>query len=191
MIAAWMLYAIVVGGLLGAAALALEGILRTHGLPSRWIWVVSVVVSVAWPLGHWSWENRPRTVSPPLVADPPAATRAELPTAVFPLEPVTVEVAPESVLRLLDGPILAAWAVATGALLLFFLFLFLRTWRLRSAWREGEWETRSSSSPRSGDRPWSDSSGPGSCFPVGASTSTTGPCASSWITSSSTCGPAT
>lgn len=136
MIAAWMLYGIVVGALLGAAALALEGILRTHGLPSRWIWMVSILVSVAWPLGHWCWESRPRPVTPAPVVDPPAATPAEMPTSVFLLEPVTVEVAPESVLRLLDGPILAAWAVATGALLLFFLFLFLRTWRLRSGWTE-------------------------------------------------------
>ena len=138
MITAWMLYAIVVGGLLGTGALALENLLRTHGLPSRWIWVASILLSVAWPLGHWSWENRPRPVAPLLVPDAEAAAHAELPTAVFPLEPVTMEVGPESVLRLLDGPILAAWALASSVLFLFFLFVFLRTHRLRSRWTEGK-----------------------------------------------------
>lgn len=137
MIAAWMLYAIVVGGLLGAGALALESVVRGHGLPSRWIWVMCMVASVAWPLGQWSREHRPRPVAPASVTQSPPPAPAEPPSVLVPLEPMTVEVGPESVLRRLDGPILAAWALATGGLFLSFLLLCIRTHRLRSGWREG------------------------------------------------------
>lgn len=137
MIAAWLLYAIVVGALLGAGALALERAFRTRGLPTRWIWAASVVASVAWPLGHLGGENRPGPVTPPPVVEPPAQSSAERPVVAIPMEPIEVEVAQESVLRLLDRPILVAWASATGGLGLFFLFLVLRTHRLRRGWREG------------------------------------------------------
>lgn len=59
MITAWIPYAIVVGALTGAGGLALEKVLRTHGLPSRWIWAGAILLSVGWPLGYWAWEGRP------------------------------------------------------------------------------------------------------------------------------------
>jgi hypothetical protein len=52
MITAWMLYAIVVGALLGAGGLAVERLQRVRGRPSRWIWIGSMVASVTWPLMH-------------------------------------------------------------------------------------------------------------------------------------------
>ncbi len=137
MVAAWMLYAIVVGGLLGAGGWAMERILRTHGLPSRWVWATTILLSVAWPLGHWGWDNRP--AEPPAMA--PSAPVGPAPQPVLqpasPFEPLSVEIPRESVLRRLDGPILTAWALTTGALLLFFLFLLLRTSRLIWRWEGG------------------------------------------------------
>lgn len=140
MIAAWMLYAIVVGVLLGASGLALEALLRMHSLPSRWIWMTSILLSVVWPLGHRSWDSRPPPVTPPPVAEAPTSAPPGRPADVLPLESVTVEVAPESVLRLLDRPILIGWALATAAFSLFFLGLFYRTHRLRNGWRKGRLE---------------------------------------------------
>jgi hypothetical protein len=40
------------------------------------------------------------------------------------LEPVAVELSSESFLRLLDGPMMVAWALATGVLALFFRLSF-------------------------------------------------------------------
>lgn len=137
MITAWILYAMVVGGLLGAGGLALEKVLRTHGRPTRWVWTGTLLLSVAWPLAHWAWQNRAERVEPAAPAPSLAMSSAELAPDVLPLEPVTVQVGPESVLRMLDGPILAAWTLATGVLVLFFLFLFLRTHGLRKRWGRG------------------------------------------------------
>ena len=117
MITAWILYAIVVGALLGAGGLALERSLRTHGLPSRWVW--AILLSIGWPLGHWVLENRPPEPPAAVALGPPAAVPQQFTTAVLPIEPIVVEIPPESVLRLLDGPIMTAWALSTGVLLLF------------------------------------------------------------------------
>ncbi|MGD2123246.1 MAG: TonB family protein, partial [Gemmatimonadota bacterium] len=137
MITAWILYAIVVGALFGAGGLALEKMVRAHGLASRWIWAAAIIISFTFPLGHWAWRQVPNEV--PVVSMPEQATAVQAdPTPIFfPLEPTTVEVPQESVFRLLDGPILLAWALATFVLLCFSVLLLLRTHRLRGNWREG------------------------------------------------------
>ncbi|MCK5651294.1 MAG: hypothetical protein KAJ42_07955, partial [Gemmatimonadetes bacterium] len=138
MITAWILYAIVVGALLGAGGLALEKSLRTHGLSTRWIWATTMLLSVGWPVGHWTLENRPEELPRVVPLELPTAAPQEMSAAVLPLEPIVVEVPPESVLRLLDGPITTVWALSTGALLLFAVFLFFRTRHLRARWQRGE-----------------------------------------------------
>jgi len=50
MIATWMLYALVIGALVGIAALALERVAAARGVPMRFVWLASMVVSVAWPV---------------------------------------------------------------------------------------------------------------------------------------------
>jgi beta-lactamase regulating signal transducer with metallopeptidase domain len=50
MIASWMLYASVVGVLVGSAAVAAERVLRDHHLPTRWIWCASLLISLTLPL---------------------------------------------------------------------------------------------------------------------------------------------
>jgi len=138
MIAAWMLYAVVIGALLGGGGLAAERILRTHGLPTRGGWLVVMLLSVGWPLGHWAWEYRP---SPPPAAvlglALPESPEAPSP-AILPLKPLVVEVPPESMLRHLDRPIMVIWALASGVLLLFFAFVLFRTRRLQRQWEGGE-----------------------------------------------------
>jgi len=139
MITAWIFHAILVGSLAGAGALVLEYVLRTFGYPSRWVWVGAMVLSVGWPLGHWAWNARPQAstaVAPPKA--PVLEALPEIPATVIPLEPLTLEVAPDSVLRLLDGPLVVAWALTSLALLLFFALLVLRTHHLRRHWRRGQ-----------------------------------------------------
>ena len=131
MIAAWILYAILFGTLVGCSALVIERLLRIHSLPTRWLWVAAMLISFAWPLGHWGWDRMPREV-------PEVVLLPDLPTLTLALEPLAVEVAPQSYLRQLDGPILMAWAVVSGLLALFFAILLFRTHLLRRRWREGK-----------------------------------------------------
>jgi TonB family protein len=137
MITAWILYALGVGVLVGAGGLAMERLLRPHGLPTRWIWAGAILLSIGWPLGHWAWETRPRNAAAVATPDLSAVNLPQLPTLAPVLEPLAMEVQPESVLRLLDGPVMAAWGLTTGALLFFFLLLFLRTRHLQRHWRRG------------------------------------------------------
>jgi TonB family protein len=137
MITAWILYAFGVGALVGAGGFALERVFRIHGLPTRWIWVGAVLLSIGWPLGHWAWENTPREASVVASTDLPSVVVPDISTLGPILEPLAVEVPPESVLRLLDGPVLVAWGLLTSGLLLFFVLLFSRTQHLRRRWRTG------------------------------------------------------
>ncbi|MCH8256095.1 MAG: TonB family protein [Gemmatimonadetes bacterium] len=50
MMAAWMVYAMVISALIGLAAVAGERMLRLAGHPARWAWGAAIVASVAVPL---------------------------------------------------------------------------------------------------------------------------------------------
>lgn len=126
MIAAWILYALLVGILVGGGALVLENLLRAHKLPTRWVWTGAMALSLFWPLGHLLLKYWPRDVAPIPIPSP---------GRVVALEPLAVQVAPESFLRYMDGPILMVWVVSSVVLLLMFGILILRTRRLRRAWR--------------------------------------------------------
>jgi TonB family protein len=49
MIAAWMLFAIMLGLLLGAAAMAGEPLLAARGRPRRTVWLIALVLAITWP----------------------------------------------------------------------------------------------------------------------------------------------
>jgi TonB family protein len=125
MIAAWILHTLLVSLLAGAGALVLETLLRGHRRPTRWVWAGAMLLSVAWPLGKLLLERIPsRELSAPV---------REAAPMVF-LDPLVVQVGPESVLRSLDGPILLSWAAAAVVLLSLFSWVLIRTHRLRKAW---------------------------------------------------------
>ncbi len=46
MIASWMLYALVVSALVGAAAWVLEEVCRLLGSPVRWVWLCGLLATV-------------------------------------------------------------------------------------------------------------------------------------------------
>lgn len=128
MITAWMIYVLVVSALVGGGALLVETLLRPHRLPTRWVWGGALLLSVVWPVAHALWPSAPLDL--PEVAPPP-------PPAGLLLMPPVVQVPSESVLRRLDGPLLALWILGSGALLVFFFGLILRARRLRKRWRKG------------------------------------------------------
>lgn len=51
MTGSWMLYSIVVGGLLAATAAALEATLRIAGRPARWVWAAALALATILTLG--------------------------------------------------------------------------------------------------------------------------------------------
>lgn len=51
MIASWMLYALVVGGLITLAATAIDRVAAARGRPVRFVWLVALALSILWPLG--------------------------------------------------------------------------------------------------------------------------------------------
>jgi TonB family protein len=125
MIAAWILHTLLVSLLVGVGALVLETLLRGHRRPTRWVWAGAMLLSVAWPLGKLLLERLPtRELAAPVREGAPM---------VF-LDPLVVQVGPESVLRILDGPILLSWALAAVILLLVFSLVLIRTHRLRRGW---------------------------------------------------------
>ena len=50
MIATWMLYAALIGVLVGVAAFSLERAASALRFPTRFIWVAALLVSVTWPV---------------------------------------------------------------------------------------------------------------------------------------------
>ncbi len=129
MIAAWILYALLVGALVGAGALVLENLLRAHRLPTRWVWAGAMGLSLLWPMGHLIWRHLPRDAAPIPLPDP---------AMVAVLDPLAVQVTQGSFLRSLDEPIVWVWAFSTAVLLALFTLLLARTRRLRREWKDEE-----------------------------------------------------
>jgi len=101
-------------------------------------------------------------------------TLSEIPMKALTLEPVAVELSSQSFLRLLDGPMMVAWAVATGLLALPLSSSFVPTLSGPNGGKV-EREGRPFSFRTNGDRRWWVLSSRRSFFRVGAGTWTTGP----------------
>lgn len=141
MITAWILYATVVGILLGSAGWATEKLLRTHHLASRWVWTGAILLSAGGPLGHWAWENRQEWVGRPTsvsIEAVPGVPSAQAEVSAPALEVIAVTVPAESVLRALDGPIMVLWGLGSGVLFGCFILLLFRTRYLRGQWERGK-----------------------------------------------------
>ena len=115
MIAAWMLYSVLVSALAGGAALAVEAVLRSHRKPARGIWVAAGTLSVLWSL---------RLLVPESWRYPWSLAGAQEVDALAPpsawalaLDPVTVPIGSDSLLQRLDAPLLVLWSVASALLL--------------------------------------------------------------------------
>src|SRR5436305_9384494 len=63
MIATWMLYTLAIGALVGVAGLALERVAAARGIPMRFVWLASMIVSVAWPIANAARRLMPETAA--------------------------------------------------------------------------------------------------------------------------------
>jgi beta-lactamase regulating signal transducer with metallopeptidase domain len=116
MIAAWLAYALVVAALVSVAALIAERIARLRRLPSRWVWICALLLSIALPLFFGLQSNRaseqPAARLVMLVAPgtPPVYTQSPIAwvggNAATPARRVTV-----------DSWLLATWAAMSALVL--------------------------------------------------------------------------
>ena len=119
----WMLYAVLLGTLLGSAAMALETLLAARRHPTRVVWIAAIAMSVLWPA----------------VTAVAQRTLPAVRTAPFIVTPLTNSIARASdyVSRAsgLGSLLLMVWVVATLALL-----ARLAVGRYTLARQRGEWE---------------------------------------------------
>jgi TonB family protein len=129
MIAAWMVYALVVSCLVAVAVQALDTAVSSSGRPTRWIWLGGLGTALLLP-----------AVRPLLQALASAwADNTDLPAwgPQIILEPVTNAVAQEAVALQLSPVLVTVWIALSGAVLLSFVALAIRTRRLQVGWEEG------------------------------------------------------
>ena len=130
MIAAWMLWSAGIGVLFLVAGLAAERLLTLSGRPTRWVWIVAgaatTILSVLRIPG-----GAPDQAAPPPGYAPPL------------LEPLTVTVARDSMLRSLDDLLVLGWVVLSSLLVVTVLFAFARLVREGRSWKPGSLGNRS------------------------------------------------
>ena len=126
MITSWILHAVVVSGLVAAAALAMERILSDHRFPTRWIWVVSIWVGMLLPF-----VSNAVSVSRAAPAVESGFSLADwlvaLPARVSELPAAPIPVA-------LDAPMKGIWIGASALLLILLVGAAIRLGGLRKGW---------------------------------------------------------
>jgi TonB family protein len=133
MIVSWMLYASVVGILVGAAAVSAERVFRDHHLPTRWIWCASLLATLAVPALI-------RFVPEP-IAEATAAPAAEIEVAtpsVGALQQTWRAVADRAAAWLapVEDLIVRGWWVISALLFVIVGISVARLRAARAAWRE-------------------------------------------------------
>ncbi len=129
MIAAWMVYAVVVSCLVAVAAEALDAVFRPLRRPTRWIWLGALGTALGLPTLRFLFQalSSARGQAAHLPAWAPQVI----------LDPITNAVAREAVALRLTPVLAVLWVAFSGMVLLSFVVLTIRTRRLRAEWKEG------------------------------------------------------
>ncbi len=131
MIAAWMLWSAGIGVLFLVAGLAAERLLTHGGRPTRWVWIVAGAATTALSVLRFPGAPPEPAIVPPPGFAPPL------------LEPLTVTVARDSMLRSLDDLLALVWVVLSSLLVVTVLFAFARLVREGRSWQPGSLGHRS------------------------------------------------
>ncbi len=135
MIAHWMLYCAAVGLVLVLGGAALERALRTYRLPTRWVWVGALLLTLAIPAAY---RFAPREAPPAPVAPRSAAVTGGG-ERISPAALLSGEAAARRLdLAALERPLRLAWGAASGATLLALLGMAVLLRRRRRRWRSAE-----------------------------------------------------
>ena len=127
MIATWMLYAALIAALVGIAALSLERAATALRLPTRFIWIAALFVSMAWPLAAALQRFVPTTGSPVRVV--PFSIAIE-PVRIIARGPVSVDRA-----ALIDRGLVAVWIALSVLAIVRIVQAVFMIRRLRRDWR--------------------------------------------------------
>jgi TonB family protein len=131
MIATWMLYAAIIGGLITVAAFATSRVLQALRLPSRVVWVVSIALSIVWPLAAVALQRLLPAQQAPVRMMPFAIS-------VQPVQAISSGIAASDRGVLIDRGLVAVW-FAVSVLLVARLAQAVKTIRKRRAeWREAQ-----------------------------------------------------
>ena len=130
MIAAWMLWSAGIGVLFLVAGLAAEKLLTHGGRPTRWVWIVAGAATTALSVLRIPGAPSEQAVPPPGYAPPL-------------LEPLTVTVGRDSMLRSFDDLLVLGWVVLSSLLVVTVLFAFARLVREGRSWQPGSLGHRS------------------------------------------------
>lgn len=131
MIAAWMLYCVVIGMALTVVGVALERGLHLAGRPTRWAWVAALAGCFAIPAAAWLQPDAFTTVTIPI---PPVAV-TQVTNVVAPRLAEAARPARTLALGDLDGALRWGWGVSSVVLLCVFGAAALRLAVLRRSWR--------------------------------------------------------
>ena len=131
MIAAWMLWSAGIGVLFLVAGLAAERLLTHGGRPTRWVWIVAGAATTTLSVLRLPGAPPEPAIVPPPGFAPPL------------LEPLTVTVARDSMLRSLDDLLVLGWVVLSLLLVVTVLFAFARLVREGRSWQPGSLGHRS------------------------------------------------
>lgn len=135
MIAHWMLYCAAVVLVLVLGGAALERALRTYRLPTRWVWVGALLLTLAIPAAY---RFAPRE-APPAPAAPRSAAVTGEGERISPAALLSGEAASRRLdLAALERPLRLAWGAASGATLLALLGMAALLRRRRRRWRSAE-----------------------------------------------------
>ncbi|MFQ5810724.1 MAG: TonB family protein [Armatimonadota bacterium] len=130
MIAAWMLYATVVAGVLGVAALALDRALTLYRQPSRFVWAGAMAAGLVFPLLVRVGLFQRAAEGQPIEGDVLAA----VPTALsIPSDAIARAGAATPTV---DTLLLAAWSLASVVMLTWLVWSLLRLQGDRASWAE-------------------------------------------------------
>ncbi len=139
MIAAWMLYCMLLAVLIGAAARAAEYGLRVYRLPARLVWAVAMCLSVALPfMGLVLPSTAPGVPRSAAVGAAVTTTVATIPVGVSETFGYV-----GSALEALDVPLVVGWVLLSATLLGLLLWSSGRLVRERRSWRQARLGDRS------------------------------------------------
>jgi len=129
MIATWMLYAALVSALVTVAAIAMGRVLASLRLPSRFVWMAAITLSLVWPIGAAVMRLAPTKATPVRVM--PIAI--SVPVQVISSDAVSLDRA-----VLIDSGLIALWMALSLLLVVRLSTALLTIGKRRSEWRAAQ-----------------------------------------------------
>ena len=130
MIATWTLYAALIGGLVTVAALGTGRVLEALRLPSRFVWVASIALSMVWPIGVAALRLMP--------AERTAVRVIPFAMSVQPVQVISSSIAGADRGALIDRGLVALWLALSALLIVRLVQAVIDIGKRRRQWRAAQ-----------------------------------------------------